>query len=250
MFGLRDIDRTLRGEFRDDIGSIRLPSLLFANLLLAALYGICMGFFGLFARGSEWEYRQMIACVVKVPALFLLTFLVTFPSLYVFNTLFGSRQSLGHLARLVTAAAGVLLAVLAGLGPIVAFFSVTTINYPFAVLMNVAAFAFAGALGLLNLFKTLRYLAGKAKVAAVVEDEGGEVQVPLVSSEPTIDMTKSRGVFLLWIVLVVLVGMQMSWVLRPFIGSPDMPFAWFRDRTGSFAEAVGKALRLAFGAGQ
>jgi hypothetical protein len=30
----------------------------------------------------------------------------------------------------------------------------------------------------------------------------------------------------------------MGWVLRPFIGSPDLPFAWFRPRESNFFEAV------------
>jgi hypothetical protein len=26
----------------------------------------------------------------------------------------------------------------------------------------------------------------------------------------------------------------MSWVLRPFIGNPDLPFTWFRARESNF----------------
>ncbi len=35
----------------------------------------------------------------------------------------------------------------------------------------------------------------------------------------------------------------MSWVLRPFIGSPDIAFEWFRPRSSNFFEAVFQALR-------
>jgi hypothetical protein len=35
----------------------------------------------------------------------------------------------------------------------------------------------------------------------------------------------------------------MSWVLRPFIGSPTSEFAWFRLRESSFIEAVWRALK-------
>jgi hypothetical protein len=34
----------------------------------------------------------------------------------------------------------------------------------------------------------------------------------------------------------------MSWVLRPFIGSPDRPFEWFRYRQSNFFEAVWHAV--------
>jgi hypothetical protein len=30
----------------------------------------------------------------------------------------------------------------------------------------------------------------------------------------------------------------MGWVLRPFIGNPNVPFTWFRDRHSNFFEAV------------
>ena len=40
-----------------------------------------------------------------------------------------------------------------------------------------------------------------------------------------------------------LVGAQMAWVLRPFVGSPSQPFQWFRVRESSFFEAVWQAIR-------
>ncbi len=43
-------------------------------------------------------------------------------------------------------------------------------------------------------------------------------------------------------VLFGLVGSQMGWVLRPFIGNPDRPFAWFRGRESSVFGAVWHAI--------
>ena len=80
---------------------------------------------------------QVLASMVKVPALFFLTLLVTLPSLYVFNALVGSRLTLAAVVRLLVATLGVIVAVLASLGPIVAFFSVSTTSYPFILLFNV-----------------------------------------------------------------------------------------------------------------
>jgi hypothetical protein len=60
----------------------------------------------------------------------------------------------------------------------------------------------------------------------------------------------TRLVFNCWIVLFSLVGAQMGWVLRPFIGQPDLPFSWFRERESNFFAAVLGSLReLFFGAG-
>lgn len=271
MRGLRELDRILRGDAtaaptlaRDGL-AVPLGPLLGVNLLLAAGYGVCMGFFGLFGR-PEPEFRQMFADMVKVPALFFLTLAVTFPSLYVFNALVGSRLVLGELARLMAAALGVTLAVLAAFGPIVAFFSLTTTSYPFVVLLNVAVFAVAAGFGLTFLLRTLEKLTLRPQLpravlvrntpgadepveaeVAEVEDGGPparqrvrDVRVPVPPApDPAV-----RAVFRVWVVAFALVGAQMSWVLRPFIGSPQLEFTWFRARESSFFEAVVKALRM------
>ena len=108
-------------------------------LILAMTYGACMGCFALLREGVP-ALLQMLAAMVKVPALFVLTLLVTFPSLYVFNALVGSRLSIASVLRLLVAAMAVMVAVLASLGPIVAFFSVSTTTYSFMVLINVVVF--------------------------------------------------------------------------------------------------------------
>jgi hypothetical protein len=55
-----------------------------------------------------------------------------------------------------------------------------------------------------------------------------------------------QSVFACWTILFGLVGAHMGWVLRPFVGSPDLPFSWFRDRESNFFEAVSKALTALF----
>jgi hypothetical protein len=47
-----------------------------------------------------------------------------------------------------------------------------------------------------------------------------------------------KTVFNLWVIVFALVGAQMGWVLRPFIGNPDMRFTWFRGRESNFFQAV------------
>ena len=42
----------------------------------------------------------------------------------------------------------------------------------------------------------------------------------------------------------------MGWVLRPFIGRPELPFEWFRERNSNFFAAVLHSLsELLFGQG-
>ena len=38
----------------------------------------------------------------------------------------------------------------------------------------------------------------------------------------------------IWILLFGFVGTQLAWTLRPFFGSPDEPFAVFRNLEGTF----------------
>ena len=55
-----------------------------------------------------------------------------------------------------------------------------------------------------------------------------------------------RLVFVVWLGIYAVVGAQMGWILRPFIGTPDMPFTVFRDRESNFLLAVVEALRQLF----
>ncbi len=54
------------------------------------------------------------------------------------------------------------------------------------------------------------------------------------------DTAVSRRVLWAWMVTHGVVGAQLSWVLRPFVGNPTLPVRLFRDDawTGSFFEAV------------
>ena len=59
---------------------------------------------------------------------------------------------------------------------------------------------------------------------------------------------KATAVFKIWVLVFALVGAQMSWVLRPFIGSPDMDFSWFRKRDSNFFLDVIRSIGELFGA--
>ncbi|MGC8639725.1 MAG: hypothetical protein ACP5XB_07575 [Isosphaeraceae bacterium] len=72
-----------------DIDPVRLSLVIVA---LGMVSGVCIGTFALFSpRGAH--VMQVVASMVKVPALFDLTLLVTLPSLYVFNALVGPRRA-------------------------------------------------------------------------------------------------------------------------------------------------------------
>ncbi len=249
---LQHLDRILRGDATRlsqlRRGTIEVPAggLTIVLAVLGMIYGLCMACFALF-KSTGPNFWQLLSSALKVPALFFLTLAVTLPSLYVFNALVGSRLTLSSVIRLLIAALAVMLAVLASLGPIVAFFSVSTTSYSFMVLLNVLVFGVSGVLGLLFLLQTLHRLS----LADTVEEERPSEPVLLTPVEEpgALDPIDNRvlgrhvkTVFRLWVIVFGLVGAQMSWVLRPFIGDPTRPFVWFRARESNFFQAVAQAL--------
>jgi hypothetical protein len=268
---LNELDRILRGEATRlgtlEEGKLRVPlgGLLWLILLLAALYGLCMGFYAGFREGGPC-FMQWLAAVVKVPALFLLTLAVTFPSLYVFNALVGSRLSFTAVLRLLVASLAVNVTVLASLGPIVAFFSVSTTSYPFLLLLNVLVFVVAGLLGFAFMLQTLYRLDAVGRDSASHSsrtDSWGEPQPETETKEPTPSVAtqlleqsgalwgvrgymldpRVKRVFVFWIIVFGFVCAQMGWVLRPFLGKPDEPFHWFAAREANFFKALWEAFR-------
>lgn len=260
----KQLDQILRGDAtRLSLlaeGQIRTPvaGLSVVIVLLGVLYGLCTGSFAMIRTGGL-AYMQMIASAVKLPLLFFLTLAVTFPSLYVFNALIGTRLSVLSALRLLIAALGVMLAVLASLGPIVVFFALSTKSYPFMLLLNVATSTVAGVLGLGFLLRTLdRLVLVQEDVESVsppsspsdkpnkeLNDGKKELTGALERAGETTTL-KAKGVFRIWTIVFALVGAQMSWVLRPFIGSPNLPFEWFRVRESNFFIAVARSLMSLF----
>lgn len=270
----RQLDEILRGDATQlsslENGQIELPlrGLLLVMILLGVVAGLCIGSFNLLhplaedaVITSHDAWMQTFASAVKLPLLFFLTLLITFPSLYVFNALVGSRLKLLSVLKLLVASIAVMLSVVASLGPIVVFFSLCTSSYSFMKLLNVAATGIAGLLGLAFLLRTLHRLViiqeNKliAEAAAAAPPPLVEIPTPPVSPDvmqakrlSALDRygqthRKAKSVVRIWTLVFGLVGAQMSWVLRPFIGSPYLPFEWFRDRESNFFLAVIQALQ-------
>jgi hypothetical protein len=289
---LRQLDELLRGQITSPQslaeGRLKLSLRLFVPLavLLGTTFGFFMGWYAisLYWGGTTPEPQrlwQVLASTVKLPLLFLATLIVTFPSLYVFNALFGCRAGFVDTLRLLVGAVTVNLAVAASLGPILGFFTLSTTSYPFMVLLNVVLLAIAGFVALGFLLQTLRRLAPPTLEVARPEPrpepkpesppvepmhdsadldprEIGVVCEPMVrepvgpldkppASPQTQAFGQARTVFKIWVLIYALVGAQMGWILRPFIGSPDLPFQWFRPRSGNFFQAVMTSLQNLLG---
>lgn len=270
---LKQLDELLRGRMTspESLADGRMKLSLRWFVPLAAGLGMTFGFFmGWYAISLYWSgtcpeperFWQVLASTVKLPLLFLATLVVTFPSLYAFNALFGGKAGFVDTLRLLVGAVTVNLAVAASLGPILGFFTLSTTSYSFMVLLNVALLTIAGFVALGFLLQTLRRLAPpKVEVAERIPRKTPPIATPLhggtASAPPEFqgvapavtDSTivpadrdsafgRARTVFQIWVLIYALVGAQMGWILRPFIGHPGLPFEWFRTRSGNFFQAV------------
>jgi len=103
--------------------------------------------------------------------------------------------------------------------------------------LNILMFTVAGATGLGFLVRMLR------RVFAPPLPAPGAMGPPTAAQV----MNRGRTVFRVWLVIYSIVGAQMGWILRPFIGNPDLDFELFRDRYSNFFAEVPRLLGQLFG---
>ena len=182
----------------------KMRAMLISSIAFFALHGAVMG--------STHSLRQTLSSAVKLPLLFLATLIVCLPTLYFFNLIFGSNQSLAQNFTLILTAITVTAVLLLSFAPIVLFFLLTTSHYQFFKLLNVGVFAITGIVGVIFLSQGMRIVSASGK-------EGAGAR---------------RNVVRLWILIYAFVGSQMAWTLRPFIGAPGLQFELFRQLGGNF----------------
>jgi hypothetical protein len=248
------LDQLLRSKetffTAESLEQLQVQRLIVISILLAAAYGFFMSWYAVFCR-AETEWAQIIACMWKVPALFLLTLFICFPSLYVFSTLLGSRLTFSQTLKLLMVIVTITVAVVASFGPIVAFFAICTpqskmVSYHFMKLLNVAIFAVGGFFGVGALLKGVRLLLQPpTETPSTPAPERPPATSPFEpwrrESDASGDRTKT--VFRIWIFIYAMVGAQMGWILRPFLGHPGSPFSWFRKREANFFMDVWQAIQ-------
>lgn len=241
---LKELDDVLRGRkaepdlLASGTAHIHIKPLVLSSLTLGVVYGVFMGLYAVATRTPP-RLAQTVASAVKVPVLFFLTLVITFPSLYVFSALMGVRLGPKDTFRLILVPIAVNLAVLASLGPIVGFFTLSTTSYHFMKLLNFLFFALSGVIGLkvlLTMLSRIEQVQSPQEpvppaASAATDGVQSEAQTPApTTGQLSHEQMMARRIFQVWLVIYALVGAQMGWVLRPFIGSPSLKFEWFRDR--------------------
>ncbi len=207
-------DSVLRGESsRIGVGpTARMPvPFVLAALIVCfgMLYGGVMGTYG---GIDDLRILQVVYSAVKVPFLLMATFALSLPSFFVVNTLLGLRSDFGRVVRALMATQAGLTVILSALAPFTAFWYVSGSEYQAAILFNGVMFALASFSAQWMLRRD--YL-------------------PLIEKDP-----KHRWMLRVWIAIYVFVGIQMGWVLRPFIGDPRIPVQFFRENSWSNAYEI------------
>lgn len=169
----------------------------------AAIYGVVLG---------SWRDAELaLYDAIKLPLVLLLTSVLTMFFHFVVARLLGApllfRQTI-----VLTALSGAISAViLAALAPVIAFFTYCSqapsesarVTYQLLYVVHFAAVGASSFVGTLFLWRTLRDIAGSAAL--------------------------TRRIYVAWIVVDALVGGEISWVFRPFIGSLTLPVAFLRS---------------------
>lgn len=207
-----------RHGFMAEIGqgtrvNTKITALLFSSSIFFAIYGLIVGSF------SSW--MQSLSSAIKLPILYLMTLTICLPTLYFFNILFGSRKNFTQHLGVVMASVASIAVLLFSFAPVTLFFLITTPDYSFFMLLNVAILGLTGFVGVKFLYDGMQLLSEQ-------DEEDGRLN--------------RRKLVQAWLLLYAFVGSQLGWTLRPFFGAPDQPFQLFRQLEGNFYQAVFHAL--------
>lgn len=161
-----------------------------------AAYGAAMG--GLGGRGVA-----MLASAVKLPLLLAGAALLTAPFFVVVCLLAGLRGEVLPALRGVVAGQATTALALLSLAPLTILVYVSGVRYSDALLWNALVLTLAASAGQVTLNRHAR---------------------PLVRRHPRFRLARWS-----WLALVLFVVAKLGWVLRPFVGDPDLPFTWRRE---------------------
>jgi len=192
----------------------KIASLLMISCLFFAIYGGIIG--------ASNNPLQILSSAIKLPALYLITLTVCLPTLYIFNALFGAKQTIAQNFALLLTSVAVIAVLLLGFAPVTLFFLITVQGYRFFLLLNVAIFTLTGILGVSFLYQVMK---------------------PISDSESSEGAKVRTNILRFWLVLYGFVGSQLGWTLRPFFGDPHQAFQLFRGREGNFFSGVFDSIR-------
>ncbi|MEN8447368.1 MAG: actin-binding WH2 domain-containing protein, partial [Cyanobacteria bacterium J06555_13] len=169
---------------------------------------------------------QMLSSAIKLPALYLITLIICVPTLYFFDILFGSKLNFKQYVTMALTSVAVISVLLFSFAPVVLFFLISIRDYNFFLLLNVVVMALTGCVGVRLFYKGMVDMAGPD------------------GFEQNLRLKLLQG----WVVLYGLVGSQLGWTLRPFVGADSTQFQIFRPEIdGNFYSTVFRTILNLFG---
>jgi len=154
-------------------------------------------------NGLAGRPEQVLISASKVPVLILATFVLSLPSFYLLNAVAGVAGDFRHALRAHVQAQAAVCLLLMSFAPITAFWYASDRRYEIAIMLNAVMFSVASLSGQIVLLR---------------------LYGPLISRNP-----RHKILLRVWLVVYAFVGVQMGWVLRPFIGSPGSRVQFFRE---------------------
>lgn len=171
-------------------------------------------------RSVVQQIPQMVYSAIKVPLLIGVTVLLSTPIFYVINALSGLASDFRSALHAIVSAQAGLTIILSSLMPITLFMYLSVshhpVGYQLAILFNAAMFGLASITAQRLLWSYYRPL--------IRADDRHAVMVQM------------------WIFVYAFVGIQAAYVLRPFIGSPNMKTTFIREE--SFENAYVRIIEL------
>ncbi|CAN5367296.1 hypothetical protein BH09PLA1_BH09PLA1_31400 [soil metagenome] len=146
---------------------------------------------------------QVLYSAVKLPLLLVVTFAISLPSFFVINSIVGVRRDFARVVQALLASQAVLAMVLCSFAPLTAFWYLSSDDHESHILFNAIVFAFASVAGQIVLRR--RY-------------------APLTAAAPV-----HGRLMRVWLFVYAFVGIQLAWVLRPFVGDPGRATQFLRD---------------------
>lgn len=193
-------------DIKDDKTSYRTIS----NMALIALgcfmiYGFIMGTYNHF----PW---QSISSMIKLPIVFLISLAVCLLPLYLIGILLNLRMYFRQITGLFVMGVCASSLVAVCLAPIMAFCLITVssnLRYEIMMMVNVGVLGIAGVVGVAYVLRGSKFMAKKR------QQETGQ---PF----------KRRKILWLWMLVYALVGIQLAWDLKPYMGKEGLPFEVIR----------------------
>lgn len=173
---------------------------LAAVLWGGVIYGAVMG---TYAGVDHGRWLQILYSAIKVPLLIGATMLLALPGFYVINAVVGVGRDFPDAVKAVLLTQGTVGIVLASLAPMTAVWYLGPVPYHEAITANGIMFLAASVTGQITLRMRYRELIARNR--------------------------RHLAMYRFWLFLYGFVAIQMAWVLRPFVGDPQLRPTFFRD---------------------